>query len=199
MIFRSLCLTAAFLLLTACTTSTTVVKADLTKGQGVYVVGFTADPEIRKTLEDQLVDDLSDRDIIARASYTDIPTIRRSSRDEVIRQANANNLLSVLILNRVAADASDSVVQDPKRISPVHPDLQAFYAYADQQQPEAIAGAQRVLVEVNLFMIDGDQAGLFWSGTTWSERGDGKGGAVKDVSSLVAQQLAAARSRMIGL
>jgi hypothetical protein len=181
----------------ACVTETKVIKADLTQGQGVYVVGFTERIDIRIRLEDQLVSDLKASNMIARASHLDIANITRSTRKDVVAQANAQHLLAVLLINQVAADASDSVVEDPKRISPTHPDLQAFYEHANTNSPSTPKNDQRVFAEINLFIVDGDDANLFWSGTTWSVNADGQGGAISDVSQVVVDQLAAVRSQFV--
>lgn len=197
MLLRAFLIVLVLLNLAACVTETKVIRADLTQQQGVYVVGFTQQDDIRTNLEDQLVHDLTAKNIVARASHTDISDITRSSREDIIKQTNARKLLAVLLINQVTADASDSVVADPKRISPTHPDLQAFYEHANTQRPQPSRNNQRVFAEINLFIVDGEQANLFWSGTTWSVNADGRGGAIKDVSQVVVEQLAAVRSRLV--
>jgi len=178
--------------LSACTTQTTVIRADLTKGAGVYVVGYTPDPAIRTGIEEQLVADLRARQMIAYPSHVDIPDITASSRSEVIASANAKQVIGVIVINQVAADAADSIVQDPRRISPIHPDLQAFYAYTKDRE-QTFDAAQRVFAEVNLFILDGEVANLFWSGTTWSFHADGQGTAIRAISETIADQLAQVR------
>lgn len=197
MLLRAFLIVFSLLNLTACVTETNVIRADLTQRQGVYVVGFTEQADIRANLEDQLVHDLTAKNIIARASYTDISDITRSSREEIIEQTSARKLLAVLLINQVAADASDSVVADPNRVSPMHPDLQAFYEHANAERPQPPGVKQRVFAEINLFIVDGEQANLFWSGTTWSVNADGRGGAIKDVSQVVVEQLATVRSQFV--
>ncbi len=177
------------LLLTACTTQTTVIRADFTQGEGALIVGYAADRAIRVAIEDQLVGDLTARNMVAYPSHPDIADITASNRDQLIALARAKKAVSVLVINQVASDASDSVVQNPERVSPNHPDLQAFYHYTEAHQPAAPQVGQSVLAEVNLFVLDGDKANLFWSGTTWSFQADGKGTALRDISALVADQL----------
>lgn len=109
--------------LAACTTQT-VIRVDFTKSAGAYVVGYTADPVIRIRFEEQLVADLRARELIAYPSHVDIPDITASNRGELIASANAREVIGIVVINQVAADASDSIVQDPKRVSPTHPDLQ---------------------------------------------------------------------------
>ena len=178
--------------LAACGTKTTVIRADFTKGSGVYVVGYTADADIRTAMENQLVADLEARDIIAHASHEDIRDITSSSRNQLIASANAKAVIGVVVINEAAADASDSIVQDPRRVSPAHPDLQAFYTYSksvSKSQEQTSASDQRVFAEVTLFIVDGKIANLYWSGTTWSFHADGQGGAIRGISETIADQL----------
>jgi len=149
-------------------------------------------------MENQMVSDFEALSIKARASHTDIDDIVASNRDEILAAANATTMMTVLVINQVAADASDSVVTDPERISPLHPDLQAFYSSVQDKVPEPVGANQRVFAEVNLFLIDEDSADLYWSGTTWSVNADGDGGAVRDISRMVADQLIAVRNNLTG-
>jgi hypothetical protein len=174
--------------LSACTTQPTVIRADFTKAAGVYVVGYALDPAIRTGIEEQLVADLRARQMIAFPSHVDIPDITASNRSELIASANARQVISVIVINPVAADASDSIVEDPNRVSPTHPDLQAFYAYSKSQQ-QTFDPSQRVFAEVNLFILDGEAANLYWSGTTWSFHADGEGTAIRGISETIADQL----------
>lgn len=175
--------------LAACTTKT-VIRVDFTKSAGAYVVGYTADPVIRIRFEEQLVADLRARELIAYPSHVDIPDITASNRGELIASANAREVIGIVVINQVAADASDSIVQDPKRVSPTHPDLQSFYAYSEGQQQTPLDPDQRVFTEVNLFILDGEEvANLFWSGTTWSFHADGQGTAIRGISETIADQL----------
>ena len=180
-----------------CVTQTKVLNADLTQRQGVYVVGFSDEAEIRNQLEDQIVLDLGTNNVKAYASHLDFAEVKRSTRESVIASANTHAMLAILVVNQVSADASDSIIQDPKRVSPTHPDLRAFYDYNKKNSLPAPTDNALVLAEVNLFIIEGDQASLFWSGTTWSENADGKGSAISDVSDLVARQISAVRAKYI--
>ena len=196
MLIRQSLFALAALFLSACVTETKIIKADLTKRQGTYVVAFIADLDLRATVENQIVQDLAAQNIKARASNQDINNILLSSREDVLLEANQHDLLGVLVINQVAADASDSIVADPQRVSPTHPNLRAFYAHANENAPQPTGDTQRVFAEMNLFILDEDQANLFWSGTVWT-MGDGRGSAVVEISDLVAQQLANARQRLL--
>ncbi len=191
---RAILVTVGLLLVAGCATQTTVVRADFTQGEGAYVVGYSGDPVIRTRMEEQLVNDLRAREMIAFASHTDIPDITASSRYELIAAARKRGVISVIVINQVSGDASDSVVQNPERISPTHPDLQAFYDYSLGQQPVVEPG-QQVFAEVNLFVLDGDEASLFWSGTTWSFQADGQGTAIRGISETIADQLQKVRDQ----
>ena len=175
--------------LAACVSKTTVIRADFTKAAGVYVVGYTPDPAIRTAMEEQLVADLRARDAIAYPSHVDIPDITASNRDELIASANARTAIGIIVINQATADAADSVVQNPQRVSPAHPDVQAFYDYSKDAQDAPLDPNQRVFAEVNLFIVDGDVANLFWSGTTWSFHADGQGSAIRSISETIADQL----------
>ena len=175
--------------LVSCSTKTTIIRADFTKAAGVYVVGYTEDPVIRTGIEEQLVADLRARNGIAYPSHVDIPDITASNRVELLRSAHAREAIGILLVNQVAADASDSIVQNPERVSPTHPDLQAFYVYSEKRQHEPLNQDQRVFAEVNLFVLDGDVANLYWSGTTWSFHADGTGTAIRGISEVIADQL----------
>lgn len=186
---RWMLMLAAAAALAGCASKTTVIRADFTKGAGVYVVGFTPDPAIRTAMEEQLVADLRAREAIAYPSHVDIPDITASNRDELIASARARSVIGIIVINQATADASDSVVQNPQRVSPAHPDVKAFYRYSKRQQQAALDPSQRVFAEVNLFILDGDLANLFWSGTTWSFHADGQGGAIRGISETIADQL----------
>ena len=185
---RLMLLGLSVVMLAGCAAKTTVIRADFTKGAGVYVVGYTPDPEIRTGIEEQLVADLRAREMIAYPSHVDIPDIAASSRKELIASANERSVIGVIVINQVAADASDIIVQDPQRVSPTHPDLQAFYAYSKDRK-QTFDPDRRVFAEVNLFILDGDIANLFWSGTTWSFSADGQGTAIRGISETIADQL----------
>ncbi len=103
-------------------------------------------------------------------------------------------MISVIVINQVSRDATNSVVRNPERISPAHPDLQAFYDYSRGRQPVVEQG-QEVFAEVNLFVLDGDKANLFWSGTTWSFQADGQGTAIRGISETIANQLEKVRDQ----
>jgi len=51
------------------------MQVDFTQQQGLYIVGYSNNPEIRSRMEDQLVADLAQQDIIAMASYADVTDI----------------------------------------------------------------------------------------------------------------------------
>jgi hypothetical protein len=191
---RASLIALGLLLVTGCAAKTTVVRADFTQGEGAYVVGYAADPAIRTRVEEQLVSDLRAREMIAFASHPDIPDITSSSRYELIAAARKRGVISVIVINQVSGDASDSVVQNPKRISPTHPDLRSFYEYSRDRQT-AIEPGQQVFAEVNLFVLDGDKANLFWSGTTWSFQADGQGTAIRGISETIANQLQKVRDQ----
>lgn len=182
------------LLLNGCVSETTVIRVDFRKSAGVYVVGYTTNSAIRLLMEDQLVGDIIARGMVAYPSHTDIDDITASTPAQVIDKANDKKAVGVLVINQVAADASDSVIKNPKRVSPTHPDIQAFYKYSKEQNENFEEGLQ-VFAEVNLFIIDGETTNLLWSGTTWSFHADNRGSAVVGISEIIADQLRLVRDR----
>lgn len=186
--------TCIALLLPGCGVQTTTVTADFRKQEGVYIVAYTDDRAIRTKMEDELVKDLTRRGMIAHPSHNDIDNITNSTRQEVIDNVKTKKLLAILVINQVARDGSNSIVDNSRRISPTHPTLQAFYEHtklAATGYPEN----QEVFTEVNLFILDRGEAKHYWSGTTWSFRADGKGTAIRDISDLIAKQLAQLRRK----
>lgn len=186
--------TAAVVLLCACTTAPDVIRTDFTKNKGVYIVGFTPDPAIRRQMEDQLTADLQARNIVAHPSYGDLPDISTTTRDSILRAANAKQTVAVLVINQVVADA-DGSIDNPVRTSPEHLNLQAFYDYSKSVQ-ESYDSQQAVFAEVNAFLIDGENTRLFWSGTTWSFQADGAGGAIRGISETIANEIEKIRDQM---
>jgi len=182
------------LLFVGCAAKTTLISVDFRTQAGVYVVGYTANSAIRLLVEDQLVSDIIARNMVAYPSHPDIDDITSSTPAQVIGKAKDKKAVGVIVVNQVAADASDSIVQDPRRVSPTHPDIQAFYEYSKGQN-ENFEEGQEVFAEVNLFIIQGDTANLLWSGTTWSFHADNRGSAVVGISEIIADQLRQVRDR----
>lgn len=177
-----------------CASRTEVFHTDLTRQAGVYVVGYTSDPVVRATIEDQLVRDLAARDIAAWPSHPDLPDLTRGSASDVVGAATRHDAVGVILVNQVAADGSDAVVENPQRITPRHPDLQTFITESRDQMTAGTPAGQTVFAEVNLFLLDGDATRLFWSGTTWSFNADGRGTAARGISETIADQLESARA-----
>lgn len=177
------------------TTETSSVTADFREKEGVYIVGYTDITDTRIMLEDQLASDLTKRDMLAWPSHLTLDDITNATPQEIKDKAAEKKALSLIILNRVAADASDSVIKNPKRISPKHSTLQAFYTHSRMLVENSYDADQEVFVEVNLFILDGDEAKLFWSGTTWTFNANDRPAAIRDISAIVADQLAQVRDK----
>lgn len=186
-------LLAGVLVLSACASKTEVFSTDLTRQQGLYIVGYTTNSSVRHALEDQLVADLAERGMIAYPSYPDVLDLAQSSAPEVIRAANRKQAVGVVLINQATAEAGASPVQDPARVTPLHPDIQAFYSQSRDEMVDEQAADKPVFAEVNLFLVDGSATRLFWSGTTWSFHADGKGTALRGISETIAQQMVKAR------
>ncbi len=182
------------LVLTACVMQPDVIRIDFTQNAGVYIIGYTTDVRIRRAMEDQLVRDLKDREMIAYPSYPDLPDIQLTTRKNVLAAAHAKKTVAVVVINQVVA-GEEGVIDNPIRISPDHPDLQAFYDYTrtleENQEPDG-----EVFAEVNAFLIDGDKTRLIWTGTTWPFHADGAGGAISGISETIANELGKIRDEM---
>ncbi|MCZ6855539.1 MAG: hypothetical protein O7G86_16640 [Gammaproteobacteria bacterium] len=182
------------LILAGCVSPPDVIRTDFTKNAGAYIIGYTTDSGIRRAMEDQLVQDLEDRQMIAYPSYPDLPDIRLATRKNVLSAALAKKTVAVVVINQVVA-GEDGVIDNPIRISPHHPDLRAFYDYTrtleDNPEPDG-----EVFAEVNAFLIDGDKTRLVWSGTTWSFQADGAGGAISGISETIASEMGKIRDKM---
>ena len=117
----------AVFLLTGCARSD-IIRTDLTRNEGVYVLAYSTNGDIRRAMEDQLVADLNEQAMVAYASYRDLPDIASTTRDDVLAAANAKRTVAVIVINQVVP-GEDGVIDNPLRVSPLHPDLQAFYAH----------------------------------------------------------------------
>ncbi len=171
----------------ACANKPEVVTYDFSSKAGLYVLGYATDENLRRAMENQLVADISARDMVAFASHADLPVLAEATRTELIKAANAKQALGVLLVNQVVP-GEDGLIENPARISPEHPDLAAFYEYTKTVERRYTTGTE-VFAEVNAFLLQGEGSRLVWSGTTWSFDADGKGGAISGMSDNIAAEL----------
>lgn len=170
---------------------------DFTHTRGAYILGYSADRDIRTRFEDQLVADLAARDIQAWPSHPDIPDATATDRKTVLAAANAKQAMFVVLAEQVPPGAQAvSQASRPERITHEHPDLEEFYKHtrADTRDYDP---SQEVFVEVSAYLIQDDRTKLFWSGTTWSFAADGEGTAIRDISTTIADAIAKARERFL--
>lgn len=174
-----------------------VTMIDFRHSSGAYVLGYSADAEVRKLFEDQLVADLHAREINAWPSHPDIPDATQTTRDSVIAAANNKKAMFIVLAEQVPA-GEQAVAQSKggPRITHEHPTLQDFYQNTRPPSQDYAADGQ-VYVEVSAYLIQEDMAKLFWSGTTWSFSADGKGGAIQDISTTIADAIVSARDRYL--
>lgn len=182
-------------LVAGCASSPTVFSTDLTRQTGVYVLGYTADSALRRAFEERLVADLEARGITAYASYVDLPDLAASNAGDVVREANRRDVVGVVLVNQASAEGSGSPVQNPARVTPLHPDIQTFYRLSRDEMQDTREGSP-VFAEVNLFLLDGSSTRLFWSGTTWTFQEGDRDQAIGQVSENIAEQMEAARARL---
>ena len=181
---------------TACTShyETSTITADFRHKSGVYIIGYTQNQLARTAIETALVKNLGANDIVAYASIEDFPNIVAATPDQLRSKADEKAVISVIILNRVSSDASDSLVKNPARISPLHPTLQQFYAASESESVDNFKDSDSVFVEVNLFILEGDKAKLYWSGTTWTKKDTDQNIAVTDLAETISDQLVILRN-----
>ncbi len=166
---------------------------DYRNAQGAYVLVYSTDNELRMLFEDRLVADLGDRDIVAFASYPDLPDAGATTRESLLSAANARKAMFVLVAEEVKHGDS-GVVPGDRRITHEHPTLRDFYSHSKPADHEHDDDEQ-VFVEVSAFLIQGDFAKLVWSGTTWSFQADGQAGRIAGISETIANAIDAARRK----
>ncbi len=181
--------------LSACASTTNVIKTDLTVQRGVYVVGFIEREDIRRELEDRIVNNLATYEMIGFPSYLDIEKIKSTPIAQMVAAANSHRVAAVLIVNRVSRDGSDSIIASDKKIAPANPDLQEYYE-STRDELDIYGRDEAVFAEVNAFFIDGKKTRRFWTGTTWSFNIDNQGGAIEGMSATIAAELAKARDQI---
>lgn len=180
--------------LAGCAGKTTVRTFDFSERRGLYVLAYIPSSQIRIAMENQLVADLEARDMIAFASHEDLPDLQTVNRRSVIAAANEQQAIAVLLVNQVTPDGARPDTGQ-ERISPEHPDVQSFFEYTKslEEQPQE---ERTVLAEVTGFLLQGESAQQFWSGTTWSFEADGQGGAIRGISGTIADEFARMRDAM---
>lgn len=193
-----LSLLAILLLCAACASSKSqsdVMVMDFRNTKGAYILAYTADLEVRKKFEDQLVADLAARDITAWPSYPNIPDATRTTRDAVLTAANAKKAMFVILAEEVPPGKT-AVSQGQGRITHEHPDLREFYEHTKPPGTQYDAENQ-VFVEVTAYLIQGNRAKSFWNGTTWAFNADGEGSAIESISTTIADAIVKARKQFL--
>ena len=183
---KLLCLTL-LVTLAACAAKPDVISTDFTRNQGVYILAYGTDSSRRQLMENQLVADLGKYNIIGYPSHKDLTDINSVNRTAVLREANSKRTVAVVVVNQVAPNES-GLIENPLRVSPEHSDLMDFFEYSESLE-SSYKPNQLVFAEVNTFWIDGAKARLAWSGTSWSFRADGAGGAIRGMSETIADEL----------
>lgn len=180
----------------ACSSTTNVTQHVGSEARkGTYIIALTEFQKVRRMFEDRLAADMAERGLTAYTSYNDLPDTRNSTREEALAAARARNALFVLAVEDVVP-GQDTQVQAEGRITRERKTLQEFFEQnkpADQEyDPD-----KTVFVEVSAFQIRDTDTILVWSGTTWSFRADGQGGAIGDISSTIADAIDTERNRYI--
>ena len=183
------------ILAAACSAPTQVFTTDLTRQDGLYVVGYVDRDDIRAKLEDQFVDDLGAQEMRAVASRHDLPDIKRRSPKEIVAAANEHAAAAIVVINRVNRDGSGSVVESDQTIRPDNPDFEAFYE-TTRAETDTYGADDPVFAEVNAFLVDGTNTRRLWTGTTWAfDEGD-EDQIISGISKTIAVELANARDEL---
>ena len=122
----------AVLLLAGCTGPTQVISTDLTRVSGAYVIGYVDREDVRTRLEARFVADLEAQGLRAVPSGGDIKLIKKASTRDMVAAANRHDVAAIVIINRVAADGSDSIIASDQQVRP--PNLME---YLDRTRQEA--------------------------------------------------------------
>ena len=170
---RTALLLAVTLIVSGCAqqTKTEVTVMDFNRASGVYVLVYSTDQQMRARFEDQLVADLTARDIKAFSSYSDLPDVGAATRDDLVRAANARRAMFVLVVEEVG-QGDTGVVASAGRITQENQTLQDFYENS-QPSDRAYDEQAQVFVEASAFLLQGDRGKLVWSGTAWPVSGAG--------------------------
>ncbi|MEM8767189.1 MAG: hypothetical protein AAGE43_07085 [Pseudomonadota bacterium] len=173
------------LLLGACAGPTQVITTDFTQVSGVYLIAYVDRADIRERLELQFVEDLEARGIRAVASAPDLPDIKAARPRDMVRAANGHSVAAIIIVNRVAADGSGSIIEAEERVRPA--DLPAYYEITSSEVDRYTDG-EPIFAEANGFLVDGNRTRRFWTGTTWTLAGDDDA-VIGNVSATIADEL----------
>ena len=157
------------LLLTACQGPTQVISTDLTRVSGIYLIAYVDRPDIRIRLEDRFVAELDERGLRAVPSHPDLPDIKRASVTDMVAAANGHDVAAIVIVNRVEADGSGSIIDSERRVLPE--DLTAYHASV-RGEADSYGDGAPIYAEANGFLVDGSKTRRFWTGTTWTLAGD---------------------------
>jgi hypothetical protein len=191
-------LLCAALVTGACASSPQVTRYDLSDASGLLLIVYAERSDLRASMEDRLAAELDARGMIGHPSHRDLADIVAITPEQAIAAARARKAAGVLVVNPVTPDGTERVVQNPARIPPEHPDLQAFFANVRAQAGDSGDSAREVIVETNLFLLGDAGATLFWSGAAMTVAADGRGAGLRDLSAQIAAALERARRELRG-
>lgn len=186
------------LLAVACASQSTteVTVMDFRKASGAYVLVYSTDESLRNRFEDQLVADLATREIKAYPSYPDLPDVRASNRENLLAAAKVRKAMFILVVEEVPHGERGVVRSSRERITHEHPTLHDFYEHTRPADHEHDDDSQ-IFVEVSAFLIQGDYAKLFWSGTTWEVKTEGGEDRIAGLSATIADAIEEARRQYL--
>jgi hypothetical protein len=194
-IWKWISLLVVIALTTGCTTTTSIRTYDLTKRQGVYVVGYTENEEVRQDFEDLLAEDLSEQGFGVWKSYNDLPEVTTLDPALVVSSANERSALTILVVNPVNEAATAPPVSDVnmQRQEQVRTDLLNHLAEVETDyDPEAVAN-----VGVMLFLLSEKPPELVWSGSIKLFDSSQADASIETLSSMVTEALVGVRESIV--
>jgi len=189
---RTTMILLTWLLVAACAPQTDVMRTDLTRQAGVYIVGYTADQNLRRQFENQLARDLATHDMRAFVSHADVPDVTQTTSTQLVRMANTHAAVAIVVVNPVG----EQIINDSRRVTAQDSTVAAYLQRIRARDYPQTPPDEVVVAEVSGFLIDGERTRLSWSGTTAAFRGYGGGEAITAISAAVAEGLQQARAQL---
>ncbi|MDA1075313.1 MAG: hypothetical protein O3A63_11215 [Proteobacteria bacterium] len=193
--FKSLGGFVIFALLAGCTGPTTVRTYDLTKHQGVYIVGYTMDEEVRRDFEDLMAEDLLAENFQVFKSYENLADVTRVKPETVVSRANDLSALTILLVNPVNADAAAPPVakSEVERQQEMLKDLRTHLVEAQTDyDPESVAN-----IDVRLFLLSDKPPEMVWSGSIKLFDVGERAATLDGLSKMIVQALIAVRDSVV--
>ena len=119
-----------------------------------------------------------------------------AGESDLLAAAKAQKAMFILVVEEVPHGEMGVVRSSRERITHEHPTLHDFYEHtrpADHGHDDD----SQIFVEVSAFLIQGDYAKLFWSGTTWEVETEGGEDRIAGLSATIADAIEEARRQYL--